>query len=235
MFYKCKYKNQQFKKHFHTTYSIGAVISGVHYLKIGKKEFEVKEGEIKIINPYELHLPSGEWEYINFMPSVSEIKKASIDIFEKEKLTFKNSIRDFKIFRQFFRFYESVDKFEREENFLLLISQFLKYEEKECLTLDSKIKDSVEFIHSNFVNINLDDVAKVSNLSKYHFIRIFAKKKGITPYQYILNLRIEFARELINKLPLSIVAQEAGFSDESHMIREFKKRFGFTPKKLYNS
>jgi AraC-like DNA-binding protein len=57
---------------------------------------------------------------------------------------------------------------------------------------------------------------------------------NITPYQYILNLRIELARELMDKLPLAIVAQEAGFSDESHLIREFKKRFGFTPKKLYN-
>jgi len=55
----------------------------------------------------------------------------------------------------------------------------------------------------------------------------------LTPYQFILKLRIEYALKLIQKnYPLSIVAVESGFFDQSHFIKEFKKIYGVTPLKF---
>ncbi|MEM7332393.1 MAG: helix-turn-helix transcriptional regulator [Chloroflexota bacterium] len=80
--------------------------------------------------------------------------------------------------------------------------------------------------------IKLNDLATHLNLSMFHFSRMFRNTTGTSPYEYLIQLRIEEAAELLlksNKLPISEIAHRIGFSDQSHFTRHFKKRFGLTP------
>lgn len=67
-------------------------------------------------------------------------------------------------------------------------------------------------------------------LSRYHFIRKFKREAGLTPHQYVIQNRLRKAKELIRgKVPLALAAAEAGFFDQSHLNRWFKRNLGVTP------
>ncbi|WP_271271106.1 AraC family transcriptional regulator [Aliamphritea hakodatensis] len=98
--------------------------------------------------------------------------------------------------------------------------------------VDHLLRQAQDYIHENIqADISLEDVSQQANLSKYHFVRMFRKQFGITPHQYILNCRINRAREdLESGVSLDDVVFEYGFSDLSHFNRRFKPVFGMTPR-----
>lgn len=238
-FVRHRFKGHEFKKHFHTTYSIGLIVNGVHRLEFENEDTVSSCGDIKIVNPYDMHLADGDtfWEYFNFMPTQNLIKDVAQDMYEKSidfDIKFSHNISDKKASYLLLKLFNST-KTDQEENMILFISYLLKQHSSKKIKsakIDKNINRSIEFLHANFLqDIDLNAIAKQSNLSKYHLIKIFKKRIGITPHQYILALKIEHAKTLINsKIPLSQIAHECGFSDQSHFIRTYKKIHGFTPK-----
>ena len=66
-----------------------------------------------------------------------------------------------------------------------------------------------------------------------YFIRLFRAQFGITPYQYVLNCRINHARKALQLgSNATLAALDSGFADVSHLNRNFKKMFGMTPKQF---
>jgi AraC family transcriptional regulator len=81
-------------------------------------------------------------------------------------------------------------------------------------------------------NLTLDEMAAVARLSPYHFARQFKAATGLPPHRYVIARRVERARELLQagaNLSLTEVALSAGFSDQSRLIRHFKRLLGVTP------
>jgi AraC family transcriptional regulator len=79
--------------------------------------------------------------------------------------------------------------------------------------------------------LSLTDLAAVSCLSPYHFSRSFKQAVGIGPQRYIMQRRLERAKTLMRRtnLPLALIAQEAGFADQSHLTAVFRRAIGMTP------
>lgn len=77
---------------------------------------------------------------------------------------------------------------------------------------------------------SLDELAAEAGLSKFHFLRVFAKATGQTPHAYLVNLRVNRARDLLatGTRPAE-AAVAAGFADQSHLTRVFKRIVGVTP------
>jgi len=80
-------------------------------------------------------------------------------------------------------------------------------------------------------NITNDALAEVAGLSVCHFARMFKQTVGVSPHRYVLQCRIEWARELLagTEMPLSEIAIVTGFSDQSHYTRWFREIIGVTP------
>jgi AraC family transcriptional regulator len=76
------------------------------------------------------------------------------------------------------------------------------------------------------------ELAKQTNTSPFHFMRLFKQTTGISPHQFILQLKIERAKQLINKSQLSLteIAYELGFTDQAHFSNAFKKIIGVAPR-----
>jgi AraC-like DNA-binding protein len=79
--------------------------------------------------------------------------------------------------------------------------------------------------------LTLDDLADDAGLSRYYFSRVFRRKTGITPMDYVRRLRVEAAQALILRtpLPLKAIAAQVGFCDEYHFSRVFRKETGQPP------
>lgn len=96
-----------------------------------------------------------------------------------------------------------------------------------------KLQTAIDYIQANLDNkVSLDDFAQITNISPYYFCRLFKKSTGITPYQYLIKCRIEKSKILLQQEKLSItdIALEVGFSNQSHFTKHFKRLIGTTPK-----
>lgn len=109
-----------------------------------------------------------------------------------------------------------------------------------CLKIDdgkhqlSKVKLARvhDFIHDRLADtITIEELASVAGYSASRFLVLFRNATAFSPYQYVIQQRLERARELISRtdLPISAIAAECGFADQSHLIRHFKRHTGFTP------
>lgn len=89
-----------------------------------------------------------------------------------------------------------------------------------------------EFMDASFVmNPKIADVARQAMMSEYFFYRTFKLAFHCSPYQYMLNRRIESAKELLiaNRLNISEIAASTGFPDLSTFSKAFKRKVGVSP------
>lgn len=100
------------------------------------------------------------------------------------------------------------------------------------------LKNVLDYIRGNVSQaLSLGDIATVIGFSPYHFARAFKATTGISPYQYVLRCRVEFAQQLLQDKERSLaeVAMEAGFSNQSHMTTVFRRVLQITPKQSQNN
>jgi AraC family transcriptional regulator len=96
---------------------------------------------------------------------------------------------------------------------------------------------AVAFIQAQHAtDIGLADMAAAAHMSPFHLARTFKRAMGISPYQYLIQTRVNSARALIlaggGGYSLAEIATSVGFADQSHLTRHFKKVLGTTPSKL---
>jgi AraC-like DNA-binding protein len=89
----------------------------------------------------------------------------------------------------------------------------------------------VEYMRSMLQeNLSLEMLAVIAGCTSFHLMRLFKKHLGMSPHSYLVQLRLERAKELLSQgHPIADAALCAGFSDQSHLTRRFKQRYGLTP------
>jgi AraC family transcriptional regulator len=94
-----------------------------------------------------------------------------------------------------------------------------------------KIRD---YVHANLAEpIEVNDLASLAGRSPFHFTRVFARSMGVTPYRYVVHLRLRAAIERIRRgMSLAEVAADTGFADQSHLSRWIRRVHGVTPSQL---
>lgn len=97
----------------------------------------------------------------------------------------------------------------------------------------SIILPAVSYIKRNYQNSELSNkiLAQECNISEVYFRKIFLKQFGITPKQFILDIRINTAKQYLSEgmLKINAISQKCGFSNQYHFCRIFKEKTGLTP------
>ena len=235
---KNSFQNSSYKKHFHSTYSISLITSGECSLGIEGVNYRVKKGMVRIINPYEVHeIKKSSWEHINLVLSPYLIH--SMLGGKGERVHFQNVIDDEKLSLDLRLLYEcGSQKMSKLKDILEYLKKSYSCKNPDVIPLHvkrEKLQKAIYYIYqnANSCDINLDVLVSHIGLSKYHFLREFKKEFGLTPHHYIQNIKINNARKMLHaKVPLSQIAQDCGFFDQSHLIKTYKKFFGHTPSKV---
>lgn len=79
--------------------------------------------------------------------------------------------------------------------------------------------------------VSMHDLTEIAGVHPVHLASVFRKFRGQTIGEYVQQLRVSHASKLMidRELPLADIAYEAGFSDQSHFNRLFKRHTGMTP------
>ncbi len=95
-----------------------------------------------------------------------------------------------------------------------------------------RLQPVVDYIHIHLDRpLHLAELAVIVELSQYHFCRLFKQSLGIAPYQYVLQQRMEKAKELLHlgKYTIAEISLLTGCTDQSRFSKQFKRHFGITP------
>ena len=98
-----------------------------------------------------------------------------------------------------------------------------------------QIYEAIDFIRNNYMEkINIPDLGKMSGLSTSSFERQFKSHFQMTPLKYIRRMRINKACDLLESTskPVSEIALEVGFCDQSYFTSEFRKSMKISPSKF---
>ena len=97
------------------------------------------------------------------------------------------------------------------------------------------IEGALLFMRCHYMEtITLDDLVRETYMTKYHFCHRFKQITGMSPYQFLVRVRIENARKLLMNCDdtLYAIAEQCGFGDAGSFIRHFKRITGQTPGEL---
>ncbi len=105
-------------------------------------------------------------------------------------------------------------------------------EKRELSGVISTVKDYVEEHISD--NITVKELADTVHMSVTHFSRVFKERSGFSPYEYVVNIRLNKAKELLLKSDMTItdIAYETGFNSEANFVYCFTKNVGLSPGKF---
>ncbi len=101
-----------------------------------------------------------------------------------------------------------------------------------------QLRKVIDYIDAHLTqDISLEAIANHLNISCYHFCRLFKQSTGLSPHQYVIQQRVERAKQLLKRGKLSIAetAIACGFNHQSHLHRHFKRLTGVTPGTFLNS
>jgi AraC family transcriptional regulator len=93
-------------------------------------------------------------------------------------------------------------------------------------------RDVIDFVRSRISeDISLTDMAAITGLSATHFSHVFKKSMGESPHHFVLQQRVQYAKELLvsSNLRMIDIALASGFKTQQHFARIFRKMCGLSP------
>lgn len=232
-----------YARHSHDIFSIGALTRGQSTYLHEKTSQRVTAGTVVLMNPGDVHacnpIEDQPWSYLmlyvdsDWLGSVQDEPGAAF-----RPLTPTHS-RDPALFAALTALYgtlidtqaDTLQKHCTAVSFFTLMHETLSGEASAIDPPAPKVARAAEYINEHFTQaVRLSDICEAANLSASYLIRAFEQRYHMTPHAYLLNRRIQYARNRLREGRLiADVAQETGFADQAHFQREFKKHLAATP------
>lgn len=246
--------------HFHEYLELYYQLSGERNFFIEDKIYNIKKGDLVLINSYNIHRTTNASNAIysrisisfrenfleGFLTGMKDISPFSCfstaptvlslsfnDRTELENLMFKILAETTSL---------ALGHESRIKLLLLDILIFLtrlttlnvNKKNKSLNPLHKKISEAAQYINSNYTNqLSLKSIAGMFHISPYYFCRIFKEVTGFTYIEYVNTIRIKQAQLLLRESSLNIteISEKAGFESITHFGRVFKHIVGTSPLK----
>jgi len=239
---KGTYTRHRFAPHLHDTFALGAIEAGASKIRYRDRTVTQRAGDVVVIPAREVHTgesdgPQG-WSYrMLYLP-----EEVLVGFTTTDDLTFDGpSIADPELARRVVELHALLDAGTdrlRGQTALVDVLQMLctrhaggsmdqPGDRRPSATL-GLVRD---YLEAQFAKpISLMELSALSGVSPFHLSRRFRARYGLPPYMYLELVRVNRAREMLRRGdPISRVAFDTGFSDQSHLTRRFKRVVGVPP------
>lgn len=224
-------------------YTMVIILEGETEYTINGQKYLFKKDDLIIFSPKLLRsgktMPDHPWSFITIRFNMN-LNEHAHHFFNKPLMIRNNVSASYrKLFTEVYRTWISKDPLFKVKCSMLiteiiykLILSDLPYQNIPNI---EKIKKTRLIIQENFrFNISIEELAKSIGMSVSYFRRLFHKVYGYSPMQYIMNLRIEYARDLLlsGEVNVTEAARLSGFDDIYYFSRLFKEKTGTSPSRI---
>lgn len=224
--------------HYHYSYELYYLEQGQRDYFIEDKFFTVSAGEFVLIPPGKLHRTGGKYGTRILIYFAEDFLRQAYTESMAEYLLkcFDNwlLIPDLTQRRICVDLLEEIEKTANIEQRQLLLGMLLlelsKCKKQELVS--DRQCNIVAYINKHFAEIrNIEEIAERFFISKYYLCRIFRDNMQMTITEYINEVRIKYACELLDsgETTVSLIAEKCGFGSPSYFAKVFKKKMGKTP------
>lgn len=239
---------RRFPPHFHDTYAIGVIESGAVRLRTPRGEWVASGGTILAFAPGEVHsaepLTDSGWTYRMVYPDVQLMREIGVAPTDEERgapIFALPVIADAALGTVLARAHRPLMTGESNAGAEARLVRALRtlascYAGRQASAeVAPHVLRAVEmaraYFHAQVAEpVRLSAVAELCGVSPFHLIRVFRRVLGVTPYAYLVQLRINRAQVMLHDdVNVAEVAYACGFSDQSHLTRVFKKAVGVAP------
>lgn len=243
----CFYAGQDYRieRDFHDSFLLLYTICGSGVVKSSDTSLILPENHLFLLNchtPHAYYTQEDKWDFLWFHINGSSVQTFYDTMYPSEKSAFlpDNPILLESRLRTLLELTEQTSL-----NSVLQMSCILHEVLNTCIfsalqteqilqkrSYTEDIARALAFIETSFSSqITIDDIIADIPISKYHFIRIFKRTMGVTPYHYVNLCRINYAKKLLRTTNLSVsdIAEQCGFLDTSNFIYRFQKLAGQRP------
>ncbi len=204
-------------------------VSGTGNFEIGSKRLVTKPGEVLFLpadTPYKVEYSVSESIVVHF---------EHCNYFEAENVCLKNKSEIDIRFQRLLEAWNKQHSVNQAKSIIYDILEKMANDKKMSIS-DTALTNCVRHMDANFSdsNVDIEAVCSAAFISVSSLQRAFAKHFGISPKQYLIQLRMNRALELLteNKLSVKEISFACGFTDEKYFSRAFKKKYGCSPSQL---
>jgi AraC-like DNA-binding protein len=245
---RARYVRQSFPRHFHDCFVVCVNERGAHASWYAGGTVTIPEGAITVVPPGAVHtghcIAGHPWYYRALYPSAATLVElsAAVGMPSNDIPVFPGLVlHDPELAERFVRVHRccdaDADPLERDAAVSELLMTLLERHAVRAksavgqLSPPGCVQRAVDYIHENAGrHITLDAMADASGVSRYAMLRAFRRSLGMPPYALVTQIRVERAKHLLmSGQPIAMAAFSAGFADQSHMTRQFKRLLGVTP------
>lgn len=221
--------------HSHESFSIGVITGGRSTYLNGDLRIQVGAGTTVLMNPGVVHacnpIDAEPWSYLMLFVDMSWLQAQG---FKLPTQTWSSSPALYQRLLQGFADLFDAGMPDREGRLAELfgtLPDFLGANAQARAEGNPRLSAAAAFIRAHRSDpLSLEDICTACGLSRAYLIRAFRQHYGLTPHGYLLDQRVQLARaQLRQGRAIAEVAQEAGFADQAHLQRAFKKHLAATP------
>ncbi|PCM45804.1 AraC family transcriptional regulator [Marinobacter sp. ANT_B65] len=240
--------------HSHTQWSLGAITEGQSTFLYRGGQFKVSAGNLVIVNPDWVHacnpIDNQPWGYLMLYVDTDWLTNLRYEAGLLETPCWEDiataTMPDHEWYAGYCRIAECLlgpdrELLEKQTAVVEYLTALMHELSGQAAEPRPKAPDNLQAVadylkaHAS-EEVSLDTLCERSGYSPGHLIRSFKHHFGFTPHAYLINYRVQYGqRELKRGKPIAETAVNAGFSDQPHFQRTFKKLLAATPKQYRQS
>jgi AraC-like DNA-binding protein len=242
---RATYVTHRYARHAHETYTLALIEDGVEEFRYAGRLLRAGRGSVALLNPEMVHtgqagVPDG-WSYRVLYPSVSLVREVSTELTGSPGTPFfpdtvVHDPQSARLVRAAHLAAEHGDPLASASLLHGALAGLLREHARAGRRARPRearpaVRTAVSLLQERVTDPpTLDELALVTGIGPYALLRAFRAETGLPPHAYLNQIRVRRARGLLDRgVAPAQAAAEAGFADQAHLTRHFKRIVGVPP------